>query len=85
MIGYPNKYPRKDPPVAARLRYNSMDATQSSSLGDYFATIHKVCNIISDNEKSKILSQKAFTDYLGHLLPGSSAATTWLLKHDDWR
>jgi hypothetical protein len=80
-------YLRSKPLVAARLRYNSTDAKQGSSFGDDFAVLHKVWDVMSDEQKSQILSQKAFTNFLGHLLPGSSVATTWLplLKHDDWR
>lgn len=81
------EYLRSKPLVAARLRYNSTDAKQGSSFGDDFAVLHKVWNSLSGEEKRKILPQKEFTNFLGHLLPGSSVATTWLplLKHDNWR
>ncbi|QKX55149.1 uncharacterized protein TRUGW13939_02241 [Talaromyces rugulosus] len=85
---YSTEFLDQHPLTCTRLRYNDATAKQSSSFGDDFATIHRVWRHLDSPRKASILSsQKQFVDFLSHLLPGSSAPTSWLplLKHDSWR
>lgn len=76
LVGCSNEIPKKK--RSSLQEFATMHGREASSpFGDDVAVIHKVSNIMSDEKKSKVLSsQRTFTNFRGHRLPGSSMTTT---------